>query len=613
MTCGSHERLKISTDRPGRLCLPGRRRTAAVLLATAALLAFSGIALAHAAFVRSEPAPNSVLSASPGAISIWFSEPVEPRLSRIDVLDAARRRMTTGEASLLPGDPKALSSPLPRLSDGTYTVVWRSFSTVDGHPSSGSFVFSVGVPAPAPAARAPAPLPEQPILASPAEPVARWLGLLGILALLGCLVFELFVSQPVLASVPAARSPDEMQRRMDSRTFKLTWSAAIIFAMASAAEPVIKTSAAYSGPPLQAIGPMISVLQTGWGNLWLWRMAALMGMITVLAMASLDRRKRRASGGSEWQIVTLAIAAGILLTISLASHGAAVSQLRAAAILSDYLHLLAAAVWVGGIIYLGLIALPVMKSQRLRKTGKMRPGAGLFCPESHVMVMSRFSTIAIFSVATLLATGLYSSWAQVSTFSALATPYGVVLLIKLGLILPLLALGAVNRLRVRPRLPVDVEALTLLHKTVTAEAVLAVFVLLSVGTLTSLEPARQVVSRQEADQPNRLVLQQSAEDINVRVTIGPGTVGPNLVTVVLTGPSGRPVAGASAVTLQFSYLDSDIGTSTENAVNQGGGVWLVPQAAFNIAGNWRMLVVIRRPDAFDARTTFQFQLPSARS
>lgn len=580
---------------------------ATLILIVSVMTLFSSVALAHAAFVRSEPAPNSVLSDPPGAVTIWFTEWVEPGLSNIIVLDSTGRRVNTQEATVLPGDPDALTVPLSSLHQGTYTVAWKNFSRVDGHSLSGSFVFSVGVPLPTVPVAAPPDLGQPPVK-SPAEVVARWLGLLSILAIIGFLVFELFIARPVLAADGDSKTTQSIYQQIESRMLNFTWLAAGIFFAASTGDLFVKTSIANNIPFLQALGrPMVSVLQTGWGNLWFWRMVILLGMLAVLVMASLDVNKHRLSGWRKWQMVGLVFAAGILFMISITSHAAAVTEIRAAAIFSDYLHLLAASVWAGDILYLTLIAPPVMKFQRKQMGGKLV--SALFCPASHITAIGRFSILATLSIGILFITGVYNSWVQVTSFQAFDTPYGITLFIKLGLIVPLLLLGAVTSFYVRPRLGRDEKALQLLRKTVTAEAILATLVLLSVGILVSMEPARQTASLREGVQPNRLVVQEVAQGTNVKTVIEPGTLGPNLVTVFLMDQSGRPITNASAVTLSLTYLDRDIGTSTESTVDHGGGIWVAHQAVFSVAGNWQATVIVQRPDAFDVRTTFQFPVP----
>lgn len=169
------------------------------------------------------------------------------------------------------------------------------------------------------------------------------------------------------------------------------------------------------------------------------------------------------------------------------------------------------------------------------------------------------------------------------------------LLIKIGMVVPLLLLGAVNLFYIRPRLGDDGKALQLLRKTVTTEAILVALVLLSVGILVSMEPARQTASRQSIGESGGLVLQQTIDRENIKLIISPGDIGPNLMTIFLTDQSGRPIADASAVTVNLTYLNTDIGTSTESAVNHGDGAWVVQRAVFNVAGNWEGELLLQSP------------------
>lgn len=373
--------------RPGGRITAGARLAAALLLAATVLLWFTGVALGHAAFVRAEPSPNSTLPEPPKAVTIWFTEPLDARLSSIEVLAASGQRVNTEEASVLPGDSKGLTVALPHLPEGTYTVAWRSFSTVDGHATTGSFIFDVGTshagtpaagtPAPTVApAPTPPPSPQRPALESTAEPVFRWLGLLGILAIVGSLAFELFIARPILTAETAAEGLREMGRQTESRTLNLVWLATGLFMAASIAELIVRAWMASTAPSLQTLGrPLSSILQTGWGGMWVWRMNLALAMVPVLALASIDRRRHRLSGRREWQIVALIFTAGSLLTLSLASHGAANTDFRTAAVFSDFLHLLAAGVWVGGIIYFALVLPQPMRFWRQHNTKE--PGKAL--------------------------------------------------------------------------------------------------------------------------------------------------------------------------------------------------------------------------------------------
>ncbi len=91
----------------------------------------------------------------PSQVTIEFTEPVEPRLSRIDVLYDDGSIADNGDTTRDPNDSKVLHVSLKDSREGTYIVSWRALSEADGHVTSGSYVFSVGQPIdPAKAGRA---------------------------------------------------------------------------------------------------------------------------------------------------------------------------------------------------------------------------------------------------------------------------------------------------------------------------------------------------------------------------------------------------------------------------------------------------------------------------
>lgn len=96
----------------------------------------------HAHLVRAEPAVNDTIAATPKAVRLWFSEPVELGLSRIRVV---RMGGDTVKTSVLrhEGDAAttaALDLATPPSAPGTYVVTYRVVSR-DGHPTSGSYSF----------------------------------------------------------------------------------------------------------------------------------------------------------------------------------------------------------------------------------------------------------------------------------------------------------------------------------------------------------------------------------------------------------------------------------------------------------------------------------------
>jgi copper resistance protein C len=112
------------------------------LAALAAILCFIGqAAFAHAMLERASPAAGSVVSGSPPAIVLTFSEPVEPRFSSVAVTDGSGTRMDLGKPAIQ-GDKRTLFVELKPLRPGAYAVAWH-VTSVDMHKMQGHFSFTV--------------------------------------------------------------------------------------------------------------------------------------------------------------------------------------------------------------------------------------------------------------------------------------------------------------------------------------------------------------------------------------------------------------------------------------------------------------------------------------
>ena len=578
---------------------------AALLLAGLAAALPRESAGAHANLARSVPAANSVLALSPARVTMWFTEPMEARYSEARVLNSAGERVDGGDSIVDAADPTVMSVGLPpALPNGTYTVAWRNLSTVDGHRIRGVFAFSVGEPI-SPAAAVPA---ETALLQSASEPWLRWGALLSAMALAGGLAFRPLVSGAVIYTAARTSPVGRLRGRLHSRMRRMLRFSAIALLAVSAGQLLTQTAAALDISVWAAAGaPSLELLtQTDWGGLWLWRVGLALAALA-LTMAPSGVRLRwarglRLDGAARW--LALAAALGVLLTFSMTSHAAATPGIARLALVNDFVHLCAAAVWVGGLF--GFAA-----------------GTPLFAgglPESARRVAlsrltRRFSVVALLSVCVLGVTGAFSAWAQVTEFAALAaTPYGMALLAKVGVIAPLLALGAVNLVWVRPRLRGSGRAARWLRRLVAGEIALAALALLAVGFMTSLEPARQTASRLGIGQPSALEFVDEVDGARVALSVAPGTVGVNTITATLTDAlTGAAIDNAADVRLRVSYLDADFGEEAASAVNVGGGRYVLGDALIGIAGAWQVDVLAQRPDAFDARAAFRFETRSGGS
>jgi copper resistance protein C len=105
-------------------------------------VAWSARLEAHAFLKDADPGVGSTIQISPDEVRILFTENIEPAVSGIQVFDAAGKEVDKRDLHLDRSDHALLHVSLPRLSAGTYRVVWRVVS-VDTHVTSGSFAFRV--------------------------------------------------------------------------------------------------------------------------------------------------------------------------------------------------------------------------------------------------------------------------------------------------------------------------------------------------------------------------------------------------------------------------------------------------------------------------------------
>jgi copper resistance protein C len=111
------------------------------LIAVAAL-ALAPPAFAHAFLERASPPVGSEVGASPSELYITFTEGVEPLFSTIEVRDAGGAAVAAGKPHVAPGNDRRLVIDLPKLSAGTYTVIWH-VTSVDTHKTEGTYHFTV--------------------------------------------------------------------------------------------------------------------------------------------------------------------------------------------------------------------------------------------------------------------------------------------------------------------------------------------------------------------------------------------------------------------------------------------------------------------------------------
>ena len=589
------------------------------------------VAEAHANLLRSEPAIGAVLHEAPHRMQLWFSEEPEPRFSEVALFDATRQRLTDAPAQVAPGEPLSLLLDLPSdLADGAYTVVWRVLSKVDGHVTAGSVPFTVGTPG---EAEAPAPtgvdaaalLGGQDALAGRVDPLnvlVRWLRHLGTAAVGGTLVFGPTILAPALAAtqtprVPGQRPPSEIVRAWRSglrASRSLAWFGWWLLLLATLGALIVQTAAATNVSHLDALGAPLPdfVLTTRYGRIWLVWLALVVLLAVILARASRRPVVRAAMRWRSWGWWWLgaALTGLVLLVTGLVSHAAAAPQHVVVALAADWLHLAATVLWIGGLFQL-LLVFPVALAP-LPPPLRLRALAG---------AVPRFSRLAVACVAVLVVTGAYQFWLHVGSIEALfTTVYGVTLSMKFALILPLLALGAFNLLVTRPGFRLLVResgarvlaAAALLTRrfrlAVAGEVALGATVLLLVGFLTVVSPARVLVPPAQSG----IVATGTAEDLRVQLRVDPGGAGVNTIAATVRDADGRPVRPAEGVVqvdFRITLADGSLGEQEARTEHTGAGIYSAWGAWLSLAGDWQVVVLVRRSGQYDVRVPIALALP----
>ncbi|MGR6971398.1 copper resistance CopC/CopD family protein [Streptomyces cynarae] len=380
-----------------------------LLVAPLLLLAGAGSASAHAALKGTDPVDGGVLKTAPKAVTLTFTESVGLLDNSIRVFDPENRRVHTGKQEHADGRSDTARVTLPDLRQGTYIVAWRVVSA-DSHPVSGALTFSVGKRSATTAA-----LPDdeaQDAASTALYNTARYVAYGGLALLLGATAFAM------VTGVAAPRG-----------LLVGGW-----WTLLAATVALLLLRGPYergSGPVAAFDLPVLRETATSRPGLALLVRVALLAVAAPVAAragvlrAPADGRGPAGSGRLRFAIVSL-LSLALALTWAVAEHASAGIQVPLA-MASAVLHLLAMAVWLGGLAALVTVV-------------QRTPG------ELPAPAVARFSRLAFAAVAVLAATGAYQSWRGLGSLDALtSTPYGRLLAAKLAGVALLLTAAACSR------------------------------------------------------------------------------------------------------------------------------------------------------------------------
>jgi copper transport protein len=502
----------------GRRTRPGARwprRIAGVGAGAAlALVVSAGPALAHADLASSSPANEARLDTEPHRVVLVYTENVEIALSTITVIAPDGRRVSERPLRRAGGRGNTLTANLrPDQAHGTYVLDWRTVASDDGHLTAGGLTFSVGAPTRvSPGSAATTGTPQS---TNVALELTTWLAFAGFALLAGCAAVRLACLPP---------GPATGRRAM--------WPAAagwLVLLGATLAQLLLY------GPYTAGLGPVHLLDRDLLGTTVSTHLGhALMVRIGLLALFAVfgDQAMSRAAAARPrgWSTAAVAIlTAGLAATWSATSHAAS-GRLATVAVPVATAHVAAMGLWAGGLFTLGVCLLhpPVMTSRDsgpaaapmtprgsgpaaalppgggaavtlTSGAGGLMAGTAVATPTETARIqagevaslrvaVTRFSTLALASVITLVLTGGYLAVREVASLGALTgTSYGRLVLVKAGGLIIIVAVASRSRRYVRRRLG---DGIAGLRRTVLVELA-GVGLLLAVATmLMNTPPAR---------------------------------------------------------------------------------------------------------------------------
>lgn len=561
--------------------LPSRLPRLLWLAGVVLLVAVVGLGLplpaaGHAALESSSPAAGAVLPGAPAAIEVRFTEPLERSYSRMELYDRTGARIESTSLSAGEDDYSMVLAVPAGLPNGTYSVLWRTLSSADGHTAENYFAFTIGtnvdvVPVVAPGAGEPSnTVPQW------ARTFSRWAALTGITLLIAAWPVWSTVIRPALR--PLQHQGPAIARRM-RRYVKI----AVTLAIAGSVAALVVQSLALTDGPL--LDKTINTLgQTRYGQLWLVRVGLIAVLAVVLAATGWwFPRRRQAEGIMAW-----VASAAVPLPFSLIAHASAQPSGRTFAVVADAVHLGAASVWIGGLAILSGVLLPGLRGATAAQRRQVL-----------AIAVPRFSVLGLIAMATLGITGAYAGWLHVGNLAALTgTPYGRALLVKLGLLTAVLALAAINLVVISRRLRRAAAGggaiwTHRLRWTVGGELALVLLLLAAVGQMTSLQPARDVMIERSRQITVPLEAEGVASGVDMTLRLAPGIAGNNHFRLDV---DGRALPAETEALLRLTIPDrDDLGTKEIPLARAGGNGFEHHGTEMSIAGDWRLTAIIRPP------------------
>ncbi|MBC2114070.1 copper resistance protein [Listeria innocua] len=510
---------------------------------------------AHAYLENSNPADQSHIKTAPEKVTLVFNEEIEADFPLIEVKDSSGKRVETGKTAVSKKNDHMVEASLPaELKADVYSVSWRVVSA-DGHAVSGVISFKLGD------TKATFQSTEVPSNAFDLQisSVQKAILYIGFSLFIGMLVFGLGLYP----------RKEQLTAKITTRLKKIIWFALAFLGTALLMQLFVQTSITTGVSISESFQPdkLAAFLTTKTGYIWL---SELISWLVLVIFTVIMVRKNKQ--WSWFALLTESALIGYLIFAKAQNGHAAASADKIVSITADMLHMIAASVWVGGILVL-LFVLP--------KTGKARE------------IWSRFAIVAIIAVASILVSGLLMAVMNIGQMSNLfTTNYGKILLFKIGLFLlmALLGLGHYIYLKLKnKKLP---------FKTILIELIIGTIILIVASVLTNVQtpppPAPKAFDE---------TITAEGENAKINLRVEPATVGQNQFIITFTSADGATKTDFEQVTITTKSTKTDE-KATFQAKLANENQYFAEGLYINQTGKWEITVHGLTKDFTDINQTF---------
>jgi copper transport protein len=527
-----------------------RRLVVGAALAVVLVVVTAGPAAAHATLEATSPADGAHLDTAPNAVSLTFSEDVSAPLGAVRIFDAQRHRVDNGDVV---ARDNTVTVGMNQVGDDGYIVTWRVISA-DSHPVNGAFTFTVGNGSAASSEAVSS------LLDSGSDKkwdlagnIARGIGYAGTFLAAGGAIFLAVVLD------------DRSDRR---RLAKVVLWAAIVGALGVLVQLPISAALA-TGLGLGSItheGVLGDVLADGVGT---QTIVVLLGL-AVATTAVLWKTRTTAT-----RVAAVVGGGAAAIGFAFAGH-TTITAPRWLVYSSDVVHVLAAAVWFGGLVFLFLF----LRGQRAEAGDAVHAGG----------VVARFSRLAAFAIVAVGIAGGILAYEEIRALSALtSTTYGKLVLVKLGVVAVIAAVATYNRYRLVPALrraeARGRNAWSHLVSTVRVEMIGMVVVLGLTAVLVNQVPASTAAGIGTIYSQTKPIGQNT-----VNLVVDPNRAGHNSIHMYFLDPTGRVAEVADGVTLEISFPANDIGPLSRTPFVAGPGHYQLDTDDLSTTGQWTIAV-----------------------